>query len=115
MITIIAGDRRLRDFSLVTDAIYESGFDITEVTSGDAKGADWLGAYWGYLHGIPVGHFPANWKYLGKRAGPARNQVMADRSEALIALLAPKSIGTADMIRRARKANLALYIKYITF
>jgi hypothetical protein len=109
--TIIAGPRIFLDLNLVKLAVAESGFIITEVVTGDALGIDWLGAYWGYLNGIPVKHFPAKWEYWGRRAGPIRNGVMADYADALIAIWDGESGGTRDMIHKATKAELEKYIK----
>jgi len=113
--TIIAGSRSITSFLLVREVILASGFDITEVISGDAPGVDWCGAYYGYLNNIPVKHFPAQWKYHGKAAGPIRNQVMADYAKitgngALIAIHNGNSKGTRDMISKAKRANLERYI-----
>ena len=43
MKTIIAGSRSITDIQLLYDAIRESGFQITEVVCGEARGADRLG------------------------------------------------------------------------
>lgn len=43
MRTIIAGSRGINDFSEVLAAIEESGFTLTAVISGGARGVDLLG------------------------------------------------------------------------
>ena len=113
MKTIIAGPRWICDFQLIKIAIHESNFDITEVVTGDAKGVDWLGAYWGYLNNLPVKHFPAKWEFYGTAAGPIRNKLMADYADALIAVWDEISRGTNNMINTARKLELQIYIKYV--
>lgn len=127
MKTIIAGSRTITGFSIVQEAIEESGFEITEVVSGDAKGVDSTGTSWGLQNELTVTHFPADWdnieapgavirinkwgrKYNAK-AGYDRNEKMAQYADALIAIWDGKSSGTKNMIDNARKYGLKVYIK----
>lgn len=110
MKTIIAGTRDATDYSLIEESVKQSGFLITEVVSGCARGIDTLGEQWAQNNGIPVKRFPADWNRFKKSAGPIRNQQMAEYSEALIAIPSPTSRGTVDMINRARKLNLKVFI-----
>lgn len=107
---IIAGSRHFDDYPLLCRGVAESGFKIDRVVSGKAAGADTLGERWAKEHGVPVDEYPANWKDLGKRAGPARNEQMARNAEALVAFLAPNSRGTANMIRTAMKHGLKVHV-----
>lgn len=51
--------------------------------------------------------FPANWKALGKRAGPFRNQRMVDAGANIcLAFPLPSSRGTWDCVRRAEEAGI---------
>jgi len=111
MKTIIAGSRNITELKYVEEAIVESGFTITEIVSGGAKGIDSLGEYYGTKHKIPIKKFPANWKLHGKKAGPIRNEEMAKYAEALIAIWDGKSTGTRDMINRAIKKGFKVYVK----
>ena len=54
----------------------------------------------------------AEWWRLGKRAGMARNELMAHDMDELVALLAPgvPSPGTMDMITRARKKGVPRFV-----
>lgn len=113
MKVIIAGSRTVTDMETVQKAIEESKFEIKEVVSGCAKGVDTLGIVWAYNNNVPVAPYPANWEVNGKRAGFLRNQSMADYSDALIAIWDGKSRGTADMISRAEKKGLKLYIHLV--
>jgi hypothetical protein len=107
---IIAGSRRYEDYSELVASIEASGFDVTEVVSGGAKGADSLGERWARERGIPIKRFDADWDGLGKRAGAARNGEMAAYAEALIAFPLADSRGTALMIEQATKAGLLVYV-----
>lgn len=110
MKTIIAGSRDIDDLHLVRDAVRRSGFDVSEVVSGRARGVDRVGEEWAFLNDIPVRLFPANWDVHGKAAGAIRNAEMADYSEALIAVWDGKSKGTKNMIDIANRKNLKVYV-----
>lgn len=52
--------------------------------------------------------FPADWVTLGKAAGPIRNQQMLDEAKPDWVVAFPGGNGTADMVRRARKAGVKI-------
>ena len=80
--------------------------DTDVVIHGGARGADALaGDIAGRVLGFPVEVYPADWYSHGKAAGPIRNQKMLDTGIDLV-LAFPGGRGTADMIRRARKAGV---------
>lgn len=110
MRTIIAGTRTFSDYDVLAISIAKSKFKITEVVSGGARGADALGETWAWQHKIDRKVFPADWKLFGKRAGPIRNQQMAEYAEACIAIWDGRSRGTLDMIERAHLRGLKLFI-----
>lgn len=110
MRVIIAGSRSITSYATVCEAIKASGFDITEVVSGHARGVDMLGESWGHQHKNTIKVFHAFWKSEGKQAGPLRNQRMAEYAKALVAVWDGLSPGTRDMIRRAEKMGLKVYI-----
>lgn len=114
MKTIIAGSRGITRQAVVNAAVAASGITPTEVVSGEAAGVDTLGENWAKAHGVPVKGFPAKWRRadgsLGRGAGFARNQAMADYADALIAVWDGESRGTADMIGRAKRRNLKVFV-----
>lgn len=112
MKTIIAGSRNIYQYLLIVEAIKESGFQITEVVSGCAKGVDELGERWARENSVPLKFFPAQWTEHGRAAGPRRNQQMAEYAEALVAVT-NGSKGTADMIAKARARGLKVFVKEI--
>lgn len=59
-----------------------------------------------------VRRFPANWGKYGGAAGFIRNQQMLDegKPDLVLAFWKNKSRGTADMIRRARKAGVEVRV-----
>jgi hypothetical protein len=114
MRVIIAGPRDYYNYDTVVAAVIASGFQITEVVSGKARGVDTLGEDWANANGIPIKPFPADWdKYPKNAAGPIRNEQMACYAEALIAIWDGHTSGTGDMIKRAKKHKLKLYIHWV--
>ncbi len=126
--TIVAGSRSIADYNLICAAIKESEFIISEIVSGTAKGVDQMGERFAAENNLPIKKFPSDWNDLshpdaliktnssGKkydaRAGFRRNQDMADYSDALIAITTGSS-GTADMIERAKKKGLTIFVKEV--
>lgn len=99
MKVVIAGGRDIVDAAFVFRTIEDFDLDITEVVCGCADGVDSIGEQWALDQGIPVKHFPANWKDHGKAAGPIRNAQMAHYGDALILIWDGQSKGSAGMKR----------------
>lgn len=72
--------------------------DIEEVVSGNSGNVDLTGERWSnnYLNKQPR-VFAAPWEKMGGRAGPFRNQQMADYADALLVVWDGKSSGSLDM------------------
>jgi hypothetical protein len=113
MKVIIAGSKSIVDLDYIEKAVAASGFDITEVVSGTAKGVDKLGEFYARRKKIRVQPFPADWKNIdvpgavirsnryGKYnaiAGHMRNELMGQYADALIAVWDGISPGTRHMI-----------------
>jgi len=113
MRVIIAGTRTIKDHRIVEQAINEAGFAITMIVSGGARGVDRIGEMWASRQGLQCRVFEALWNKYGKGAGFKRNEHMARFSDALIAVWDGKSKGTADMIERAKKHGLKVYVKLV--
>jgi len=116
MKTIIAGSRTITDYEAVKNAIKWSGFKITEVVSGHARGVDLLGEKWARENGIPIEPFPVTkeeWEDFGLAAGPIRNAKMAQYGEQLIAIQEGQSKGTANMIQLAKTQKLPIFLLII--
>lgn len=110
MRVIIAGSRSINKYSVLKKAIEDSGFKITSVVSGCARGADELGIAYAQFADIPCERFPANWNKHGKSAGILRNVEMSENADALIALWDGKSRGTSHMIEIAKKKGLKVFV-----
>lgn len=110
MKVIVAGGRDFTNYTLVEEAIKLSGFEISQIVSGKAKGVDTLGEVWALANNITVEAFPADWSQHGRAAGPIRNRQMAEYADALIAIWDGESKGTANMIQQARNKKLNVFI-----
>lgn len=113
MKTIIAGSRTIRDMAILGRAIRNSGFTITEVVSGGARGVDQLGERWAKVHSIPLLRFLARWEEHGKAAGYYRNEQMANHADQLIAIWDGKSKGTGHVIGAMRSRGKPVHIEVI--
>jgi hypothetical protein len=117
MRVLVCGGREFDDWDLLNHTLYElfdSGLrDLTEpfvIIQGGAKGADFLGRVWGKYKAIEypveVIEYPADWKQYGKAAGSIRNKQMLDKGNPDLVVAFPGGTGTADMVRRAKKAGV---------
>lgn len=113
MKVVIAGSRSITDYKIVSGAIELSGFDITLLISGTAKGVDKLGEQFAQNHGIPIKQFPANWTKFGKAAGFYRNWDMAEYCDAGIIIWDGRSNGTLQMINCLKKRNKPYYLQEV--
>lgn len=109
MKTIIAGSRGINDYNVVCSAIKFSGFDITEVVSGGARGIDKLGEQWAIENNIKIVQFIPDWD-IGKSAGIIRNKEMAKYADALVCIWDGVSSGSKHMIQYAKKCGLKVFV-----
>lgn len=110
MKVIIAGTRDFNDYHAVKSTVSRTCWELTEVVSGGASGADALGEEYAMHNGIALKIFKADWDKHGKAAGPIRNREMAQYADGLIAFWDGLSKGTMNMIQEARNAGLKVYI-----
>lgn len=83
------------------------------VLCGMAKGADMAGRKYAEQRRFHVRYYPADWEQHGKKAGPIRNELMAQNADALVAFWDGQSSGTKNMIETAQRYGLAVrVIKY---
>lgn len=113
MKVIIAGSRKISDYSELLTAIARARFEITEVVCGMAIGTDKLGEKWARVNNLPVKEMPADWNKYGKPAGPIRNKQMAEYADAAIVLWDGKSDGSRNMISEMNRLNKPVFIKIV--
>lgn len=79
------------------------------IIHGVARGADLMARRWAQDRGICCIEVPANWIKYEKKGGGIRNQWMLDFCSPDLVIAFPGKAGTGDMIRRAKKAGVAVY------
>lgn len=79
---------------------------FTVLVNGAAKGADRHAVRWALPRGLTINSFMPDWRKLDKAAGPIRNQQMIDIGKPDLVVAFPGGDGTADMVRRAKAANV---------
>jgi hypothetical protein len=119
---LICGSRTIVDYELLKQAIKESGFNITEIVSGCASGADRLGERWAKENNLKLHQFPPDWQRYGSVAGYLRNKEMVQfvsppscDNGCIIALWDGVSRGTEHTIKLAIKAKVNIFIKSPSF
>ena len=99
MRVVISGSRTINDKDLVWKSLDKSKFNITELVSGGAQGVDSLGEKWACSNNIPIKIYRPDYSISNPRYAPLlRNQKMAEYGDALVAIWADGSRGTAHMI-----------------
>lgn len=109
---IIAGSRNFTNYAKAKaylDAMIRV-YEVTEVISGGARGADSLGEKWAWEKDIPLVVVRADWQRFGKRAGMVRNQLMALQADAVIVFWDGNSRGSSNMIDIAKEKELLLKV-----
>jgi hypothetical protein len=95
----------------VLDAVCHSRSTVPYViVHGAAVGADQMAGSWARSRGVAEAAFPADWGRDGRAAGPIRNQRMLDEGRPDLVVAFPGGRGTADMVRRARAAGVAVVL-----
>ena len=113
MRTIIAGSRKIPEKQAL-NAIYYCPWweEITKVLSGTCQGPDIAGEKFAAREMIEAEHYSPDWgKYPGC-AGPIRNQHMVNEADAAIIIWDGKSKGTRDLITKAKRKKLKMWIYY---
>lgn len=109
---LVCGGRDYADQAMLFSALdmeAEAG-PINAIIQGDCPtGADKLARMWAISRNEHLDRFPADWQAHGKAAGPIRNQQMIDVGKPTKVFAFKGGRGTADMIRRARGAGIAVH------
>ena len=115
MIVLVCGGRdyginqwEIEHLAIALDKL-NAEYHFTSVIQGGARGADTLAKIWANRRDIPGKTFEVtkeDWKTMGKAAGSIRNQAMLDQGHPDLVVAFPGGNGTADMVRRARKAGI---------
>ena len=113
---LICGSRHWSDYSTILLKMFAITFlvhsDDVVVIDGAARGADEMGHRAGVHMGFETLRFPADWVRYGRSAGPVRNRQMliSGAVDYVLAFPLRGSIGTWDMIRKARKRGVEVEV-----
>lgn len=107
---IIAGGRDFDNYEYLCDKcdlLLKDKHDTHRIIiiSGGAKGADSLGERYAKERGYQVDIYQAQWGRHGKAAGPIRNGLMADISDAAIVFWDGASKGSKSMVDCMEQRN----------
>jgi hypothetical protein len=103
---LVCGGRNYFDQAQVNTILDQH--NPTTIIHGAARGADTLAGNFAKSRGIPEIACPANWAKHGLKAGFLRNQAMLNDHKPDLVIAFPGGRGTADMVRRARRAKVAV-------
>ncbi len=119
-VVIVTGSREWMDIATIERAIAANLKVGGLLIHGDAAGADRIADHYAKHNRIRFAAIPY-FSWMGKAGGPARNSTMldvllgmqaADEAVAVLAfhddpdVLTSRTGGTADMVRKARRANV---------
>ena len=107
MRVLVCGSRKWTDYAVIERRM-KALPPWTVIIEGEARGVDKAARLIAKHLGLEVVPFPADWDKYGKAAGPIRNQQMLDegKPDLVLAYPMPGSVGTQDMIARAKKAGI---------
>lgn len=89
---------------------------LLTIIEGGALGADTIAGEWAdATAGVERRQFLADWRTHNRSAGPIRNQRMLEEGEPDLVLAfvnkpLERSVGTFDMVRRARQRRLPVWV-----
>lgn len=75
---------------------------------GGADGVDRFAEDWAVVHWVAHTVYKADWDKYGHGAGPIRNKQMLDEGKPELVIAFPGGRGTANMVRQARAAAVAV-------
>lgn len=104
----VVGTRTFGHYDMLKNKLdeYREKYEIVNIVSGGATGADALAAKYclGELGKNPI-VFKPNWGKYGPAAGPIRNKLIVENSDIVVAFWDGKSRGTLSSINLAKNAG----------
>lgn len=110
---IVTGSRNWKDKESVRKWFgrFNTTIGSVVIVHGACSGFDQIAAEVAEEYGYTVEPHPADWDKHGKKAGPMRNQEMADSgAEYAVGFPMKKSTGTWDCLRRCFDSGIPVYI-----
>lgn len=99
---VISGYRYFNDYDLFCKCIDKYPTKITRINEGECKGTDIMAKRYAKENNIECSKYPADWNTYGNGAGVIRNELMIYTAQGLIVFCDKKSIGTKDIIKKAK-------------
>ena len=90
------------------DGCAQGNIDLVGRRQGGATGADRLAAAWALHRGMPCAEVKAQWKRLGLKAGPIRNEWMLALDPHMVVAF-PGGDGTQNMVAKATARGVYVY------
>lgn len=110
MRVLVCGGRDYDDYNAVKKRLdsFQCQSPIEHLIHGGSRGCDNLAARWAAKHlgNARVSCYPADWRGLGKSAGPIRNHKMLHEGRPDVVLAFPGGRGTANMVKLAKEAGV---------
>lgn len=108
MKVLVCGGRAYNKVTHVCNTLDEIHAEktITEIISGNARGADQLSELWAKQNNVTLRVFPADWDRHGKRAGYLRNVKMLEEGDPDMVVAFPGGKGTRMMVAIAESADI---------
>jgi hypothetical protein len=106
MRVLVCGSREYDDYDQMCAVLNPLKDSISVIIQGNADGADCLARMWAVFNKIQKISYQADWETYGRKAGPIRNQRMLDDGKPDLVIAFPGGRGTADMVKRARRAGV---------
>ena len=109
MRVLVCGGRNFYNKALIKRTLDElhKKTPITCLIHGGASGADFLANHWATAYGgMPQEEYPYKLGGTSKAAGLIRNLMMLVQGKPNLVVAFPGGKGTADMVRKARKAGI---------
>lgn len=112
MRVLVCGGRYFKHQAIVDDTLdkLHRQVGIECIIEGGDDGADLCAWKWALGRRVYEERYEADWKGHGKAAGPRRNARMLSESKPDLVVAFPGGNGTADMLRRARKAKVPVVV-----
>ena len=102
----VIGSRTFLDYAGLCGVLDPQKKYITQIISGGAKGADFLGARWAKENNKTLVEFLPNYALYGKKAPFIRNKLIVDSSDIIIAFWNGQSRGTAHALNYAKAQGI---------
>lgn len=107
---MLCGGRHFEDVQVIQQELARLHAEqpVTVLIHGSASGLGAAAEAWARRNDIHIVRYPPNWELHGKKAESMRNAFMIQDSRPDLVLAFPGGRHTADLVRRAGAANIAV-------